>query len=74
MAAAVTPPMSTGTTAPPIALSTTPKAKTPPKLTKSARYVADLNDQLDAVDHFAAMRDNDGFIDAVQKAFRAIQQ
>ena len=49
-------------------------AKTPPKFAKSARYAADLNDQLDAIDHFAAMRDNDGFINAVQKAFRAIQQ
>ena len=74
MAAAVTPPMSTGATTPPIPLSTTPTVKTPPKFAKSARYAADLNDQLDTVDHFAAMRDNDGFIDAVQKAFRAIRQ
>ena len=67
MAAATTPPMSTGTTTPPIAPSTTPKVKTPPKFIKSARYMADINDQFDDVDHHAAMRDNNAFIDAVQK-------
>ena len=35
--------------------------------------MADINDVLDDVDHFASMRDNDAFIDAVQKTFRAIQ-
>ena len=49
-------------------------AKIPPKFTKSARYMADINDQLDDVEHHAAMRDNNSFIDAVQKAFRAIQR
>ena len=74
MAAATTPPQSPGMTTPPIAPSTTPKAKTPPKFVKSARHAADINDQLDDIDHYAAIRDNDGFINAVQKAFRAIQQ
>ena len=73
MAAAATPTRSTGTTTPPISANPG-KVKTPPREVKHARYLADINDTLDDVDHFASMRDNDGFIDAVQKSFRAIQR
>ena len=68
MAAAVTPPMSLGAATPPIS-SSTEKVKTPPKHVKHARYLADINDILDDVDHYASMRDNDALIDAVQMSF-----
>ena len=37
------------------------------------RYQADVNDALDNVDHYAAMQDNRGFVQAVQQALRSFQ-
>ena len=73
MAAATSPPASTGAVTLHVAASPM-KVKTPPKFVKQARYLADVNDVLADVEHYAALEDNRGFIDAVQKAFRAIQR
>ena len=54
--------------------TTTPtKIKTPPKYVKHARFLPDVENVLQDVEHYAAIEDNRGFIDAVKKAFRAMQ-
>ena len=79
-----TPPMSAGApftyggyaTTPTIhspGITTPTKVKTPPKYVKHARFLPDVEDVLQDVEHYAAIEDNRGFIDAVKKAFRAMQ-
>ena len=54
--------------------TTTPtKVKTPPKYVKHARFLPDVENVLQDVEHYAAIEDNRGFIEAVKKAFRAMQ-
>ena len=74
MAAAATPPPSAGATTPTGSAPTFRMAKTPPKHKTHARYLADVNDALDDVDHYASVKDNRGFARAVQQGLRTFQR
>ena len=74
MAAATTPPASAGATTPTGAAPAFKMAKTPPRNKTHARYLADVNDTLDDVDHYASIEDNRGFVRAVQQDLRAFQR